>query len=75
MHMCVDCADICGMAAALVSCMSPLMAHTCMAAAAIQNGAPVRHYDAEGRIAATGEADQRPAPRWGPIPRWKGASP
>ncbi|MHB1560523.1 MAG: four-helix bundle copper-binding protein [Isosphaeraceae bacterium] len=33
MHMCVDCADICGTAAALVARMSPLMAHTCRAAA------------------------------------------
>ncbi len=33
MHLCVDCADICGTAAALVARMSPLMAHTCKAAA------------------------------------------
>jgi hypothetical protein len=33
MLLCVDCADICGTAAALVARMSPLMAHTCRAAA------------------------------------------
>jgi hypothetical protein len=33
MHLCVDCADICGTAATLVARMSPLMAHTCKAAA------------------------------------------
>jgi hypothetical protein len=33
MRLCVDCADICGTAAALVARMSPLMAHTCKAAA------------------------------------------
>jgi hypothetical protein len=33
MHLCVDCADICGTAAALVARMSPLLAHTCTAAA------------------------------------------
>jgi hypothetical protein len=33
MHLCVDCADICGTAAALVARMSPLMLHTCKAAA------------------------------------------
>lgn len=33
MHLCVDCADICGTAAGLVARMSPLMTHTCRAAA------------------------------------------
>jgi hypothetical protein len=33
MHLCVDRAEICGTAAALVARMSPLMVHTCKAAA------------------------------------------
>jgi hypothetical protein len=33
MRLCVDCADICGTAAALVARLSPLMLHTCKAAA------------------------------------------
>jgi len=31
MHLCVDCADICGTSAVLVARMSPLMAHACKA--------------------------------------------
>jgi hypothetical protein len=34
MHLCVDCAEICGTSAKLVARMSPLMTHTCQACAA-----------------------------------------
>lgn len=33
MHLCVDCAEICGTSAKLVARMSPLMVHTCRACA------------------------------------------